>query len=588
MRIVIILSLMGSIAAAAPHEFHVAVEGDNANTGALEAPFAAVHRARDAVRALIASGLDGDVTVYIHGGVHFLEEPLTLTSDDSGTVEHKIVYRAYGEETPVLSGGRAIGAWTREEGDRWTLRLPDVASGAWHFRQLFREGVRLPRARFPKGDAMFRVTAVDASVTNIDLDAALPEIDFAANDAELVVYQNWSITRMLIVSGSGSQVRVLHPAGWIGHGDMTTTSPGKPCYLEHAMAWVAEPGEWHLDRGQGLLTYMASPGENPNEAMFIAPRLERLLDVCGSDEAPVRNVHFIGLTFAHTEWPLPDSGYAGIQAGHYGPRMDAPTHVLPGAAAFRFAESCRLEDCRIVHTGASGLVFGAACRDNEVVQCILEDIGGSGIMMGWRGGDPPLWNTLTGDHALSADWLEARYAPRNNTIRDCVIRRCAAVNLGCVGIYDGFCDGTRILNNHVTDLPYTGISIGFRWDEAETSQRNCVVEGNHVHDVMKVLADGGAIYTLGFQPGTTLRNNLLHDVHRSKFAHGGAPNNGIFFDQGSKGYLVEGNIIYNTSGEAIRFNQTGPDNMTFVNNSFGLASDHPDFPAEAAARLRKK
>jgi len=101
---------------------------------------------------------------------------------------------------------------------------------------------------------------------------------------------------------------------------------------------------------------------------------------------------------------------------------------------------------------------------------------------------------------------------------------------------------------------------------------------------MKMLADGGAIYTLGYQPGTVLRGNLLHDVYRSAFAHGGAPNNGIFFDQGSKGFLVEDNIIYNTSGEPIRFNQTSQENLTFNNNSFGTSPDDPAFPKDAAVQ----
>lgn len=99
---------------------------------------------------------------------------------------------------------------------------------------------------------------------------------------------------------------------------------------------------------------------------------------------------------------------------------------------------------------------------------------------------------------------------------------------------------------------------------------------------MTMLADGGGIYTLGLQPGTVLRGNLIYSIHRSGLAHGGAPNNGIFFDQGSKGYLVEGQIIYNTSGKPIRFNQTGEQNMTWRDNHFGVSPDAPTFPETAA------
>lgn len=57
----------------------------------------------------------------------------------------------------------------------------------------------------------------------------------------------------------------------------------------------------------------------------------------------------------------------------------------------------------------------------------------------------------------------------------------------------------------------------------------------------------------------------------------------FFFDEGSKGFLVEDNIIHNTSGEPIRFNQTGPENLTFNNNAFGVAPEDPAFPKARAA-----
>ena len=85
---------------------------------------------------------------------------------------------------------------------------------------------------------------------------------------------------------------------------------------------------------------------------------------------------------------------------------------------------------------------------------------------------------------------------------------------------------------------------------------------------MNRLCDGGCIYTLGWQPGTVIRGNHLHDVHRSQFAQG-APNNGMFIDQGSKGYLFEKNVIYDTSAELVRFNECQRDWHTWRDNHFG-------------------
>ncbi len=98
------------------------------------------------------------------------------------------------------------------------------------------------------------------------------------------------------------------------------------------------------------------------------------------------------------------------------------------------------------------------------------------------------------------------------------------------------------------------------------------MERNHIHDVMKLLADGGGIYTLGLQPGTVLRHNYIHDVHRSGTAHGGAPNNGFFLDQGSKGYLLEANVVRATSGDPVRFNLSERSWHTWRGNFFGDAA----------------
>ena len=232
--------------------------------------------------------------------------------------------------------------------------------------------------------------------------------------------------------------------------------------------------------------------------------------------------------------------------------MKRPTHVQPVAIECAYAEGIRFERCRLAHLNNSGIGFGPGCRRNAVIGCVIEDIGGNGVMVGWRGA-----GRLQGgaEGTLDADWADPADAPAGNEVANCVIRRCGADSRGAVGVFVAFSADTRVAHNVIHDLPYTGVSIGYRWNTTPTSQVRCVAEYNHIYDVMKTLADGGGIYTLGFQPGTVLRGNLIHDVHRSAYAHGGAPNNGFFIDEGSKGFLFESNVVHATSGESVRFNQ---------------------------------
>jgi hypothetical protein len=83
------------------------------------------------VRA-INSGMTGDIDIDLLGGTYTLAAPLTFTESasthDSGTNGHNIVYQAYGDSTPVLSGSYQIAGWTPVSGNS-DLYQASVPSG---------------------------------------------------------------------------------------------------------------------------------------------------------------------------------------------------------------------------------------------------------------------------------------------------------------------------------------------------------------------------------------------------------------------------------------------------------------------------
>jgi len=166
-------------------------------------------------------------------------------------------------------------------------------------------------------------------------------------------------------------------------------------------------------------------------------------------------------------------------------------------------------------------------------------------------------------------------------VRNCLISDGGLVHYSAHGIWLGITDGSHVAHNVVRRFPYSAVSVGWSWNDKPTPCKDNVIERNHIHDAMMLLADGGGIYSLGFQPGTVMRGNLIHDVHRSAFT-GRAPNNGIFFDQGSKGYLVEDNVIYSTAQDPVRYNQSGQDLLDFRRNFLGVSPQDPAYPAQIA------
>jgi hypothetical protein len=83
--------------------FFVSPDGDDSAPGTQERPFATLKRATRAVRnradRLTAS------KVLLRGGTYFLNEPLVLTPEDSGSFLAPIIYEAYPGERPILSAG---------------------------------------------------------------------------------------------------------------------------------------------------------------------------------------------------------------------------------------------------------------------------------------------------------------------------------------------------------------------------------------------------------------------------------------------------------------------------------------------------
>lgn len=87
-------------------DFYVSPDGNDENDGSFDSPFATVERARDAVRSIDKTGLDG-ITVAIKAGDYRILS-LEFTAEDSGTENCPVTYCAYGDGEVILNGGISI------------------------------------------------------------------------------------------------------------------------------------------------------------------------------------------------------------------------------------------------------------------------------------------------------------------------------------------------------------------------------------------------------------------------------------------------------------------------------------------------
>ena len=113
--------------------FYVSVNGNDANPGTADKPFATIEHARDVIRT-ISSNMQSSIMVYVHGGTYSISQPIQFTTNDSGQNGYDIIYRAEEGENPILSGGINVVGWEKVPNSQlWKTTLQDVKG----FRQLY-------------------------------------------------------------------------------------------------------------------------------------------------------------------------------------------------------------------------------------------------------------------------------------------------------------------------------------------------------------------------------------------------------------------------------------------------------------------
>ncbi len=553
-------------------DFFVATDGDDANPGTQAQPFATLGAARDAVRQALAASPETNVRVIVRGGTYRISQPLTFHPQDGGNAQTTVTYQATTGETPVFSGGRPITQWVDNQDGTWSANVPEVKAGRWRFRELYVNGTRRPRARHPN-DGYLRVvqSGPDRRTSFTFRTGDIPRSALGPN-LELLFLHDWSTSRVRVssIDHDSNVLTVADPIGCQAPHYRIDHFEKHPRYrLENDPALLDAPGEWHLDETSGQLTYRPLPDETLArfaEDPPIAPLATSLLEVRGDDTRAVRNLHFIGLHFRHCAWPIPDGGYAAGQAGFHERRdgkRDSPLReLLPAAVSVQRAENCRFENGSVTRVGGSGIWLGSRCRNCVVAGCVIRDVAGNGVLVGEdrsRQVERRSWCDVAPDQVASGNVLS------NN-----LIESCGQLYFGAVGVWVGMAERTEIVHNEIRYLPYTGVSVGWMWNPTPTPCKSNRIARNHIHHVMQVLSDGGGIYTLGWQPGTVLEGNVIHDVPLNA---GRAESNGMFLDEGTTDLEIRDNLIYAVTRSPLRFHRAGKNQVR--NNVLAVRENIP-------------
>ena len=570
-------------------EIWISPKGSDFNDGTRQFPKAtltsALRQARE-WRRTEDNRIQGGITIYMEGGTYAFYEPVFIRPEDSGTKESPTIIRSVGDEKVILSGGISINGW-KKQGKVWVADVPAFNGRPLDFRQLWVNGKKAVRARDVEDfEKMNRICSVDEKNEILYVPAVSIRrlIDnkgnLKAKYAEMVLHQMWCVANLRIrsveVQGDSAAIRFHQPESRIQFEHpwprpmVTTDGHNSAFYLTNARELQDVPGEWYHDIDARKVYYYPREGEKMQEAEVIVPAVETLVRVEGTLDRPVCHIRFEKITFSYTTWMRPsEKGHVPLQAGMYltdGYRIDPKmqrnylNHPLDNqgwlgrpAAAVRVvaARQIDFERCRFEHLGSTGLDYEEAVQGGVVRGCLFRDIAGNGLLVG-------SFSPAAHETHLPYDPADRREVCTQQHINNCYFMELGNEDWGCLAIAAGYVGDVNIEHNEISEVPYSGISLGWGWTQTVNCMRNNRVHANLIHHYAKHMYDVAGIYTLGSQPKSYVTENCVHSIYKPGYVHD--PNHWFYLytDEGSSFITVRDNW---TEGEKYLQNANGPGNV---------------------------
>ncbi len=438
---------------------------------------------------------EGGITITLNGGRHYMQEPLFLRPEDSGTAESPTIIR--GTIQTVICGD------TRQQ----------------HTQLWPKEG-------------MERMLDFNPASRTITIPTP-PEGVLGTKGLEMVVHQRWAIAILRV-----KEMKVM--------GDRTVVTflePESRLEFEHPWPQPVIGGE------KGSSSFLLRTTEQRQG-------LEQLVLVDGAHHIIFEGITFENtcwnrpLQKGHVTlqggFPLVDAYKLKENPGlpwDSGLENQAWIERPVSAVTVRNAKHVDFLRCRFQHLGATALDFESI--DHGLIEgCAFEDIGGTAVMAG-SFAESPLEVHRPYEHL--ADRCTGLVI-RNNVIHNATCEDWGAVAVGC-----GYVKNTTIEHNTVSHVNYSGICVGWGWTPKPTGMENNHIINNKVSDYARQLYDAGGIYTLSCQPGSSIAGNDIAQPFPAPYA---TNDRGfcIYLDARTDGYSITHN---KTEGRPIRRDEIG-------------------------------
>lgn len=488
---------------------YVATDGNDANNGSLDKPFATLSRAIEAARTV-----DETVVINLRGGSYKAAGTIELTEADSN-----LVIRSYPGETAEITGGTKIpfSAFSQTiDGDlleridtvpRWenwdgtmkpggmdgfslyinVLQADLKALGITDYGVVYDldnerlgsslnyNGEQMPLACYPNEGFL--------KVDNVDRNDQETVLTFNGLEERI---QRWTQAKDVWISGrtdssyrSSTLPVVVKEEGKIAIPSRDRVNTGDArLKIMNVIEELDSPGEWYLDRDTGYLYIIAPKDFSVGEELVFSSFNQDFIKITGASNIVIEGIHF--------------------------------ANTAARAINVKSSDSIVVNACEFNDINRQVMLVSES-TNTGIQNSSIHDIGNQAITM------------------LSCGDLQT-LTPSNNFVKNTLIEKACQVDQGKYCIDINGCVGITVSHNEIHDVPIWGIIYN--------ESNDITIEYNELYKMCYNGDDCGAIYCgrNWTTRGNVVRYNYIHDCLGSEMR-------GVYLDDLHSSTEVYGNVF---------------------------------------------